>query len=379
MDRIPQPPPEVRSEVAAEADFSLIRYAQCWEDTDVLLEALAIRPGDACFSVGSGGDNTLAMLSRDPSRVVAVDLSPAQNAVLELKAAGFAMLGHDELLELVGAAPSARRARLYAHARNALPPAARAYWDARARVIERGLSAAGKFERYFALFRRVVLPLVHSRRDLDALFEPRDAAGRRRFYDERWNNRRWRALFRAFFSRRVMGWLGRDTRFFRYAEGDVAERILARTEHALAELDPSSNPYLHWIAYGRFGSTLPYVWRAENHEPIRRNLARLEVRLASVESSLAAAAGASLDRFNLSDVFEYLSPEASDAVFADVARCARPGARVAYWNMMAPRRRPEALAGRLRPLEDESRRFHSRAATFFYGAFEVDQAEAPRA
>lgn len=379
MDRMPQPPPEIRSEVAADADFSLIRYAQCWEDTDVLLEALAIRPGDACFSVGSGGDNTLSLLSRDPGHVVAVDLSPAQNALLELKAAGFAVLEHGDLLELVGLAPSARRAMLYERARHGLSTSARAYWDARPGVIERGLSAAGKFERYFALFRRAVLPLIHSRRELDALFEPRSPAERRRFYDERWNNRRWRALFRVFFSRRLMGWLGRDTRFFRYAEGGVAERILVRTEHALAELDPSSNPYLHWIAYGRFGAQLPYVWRAENHAAIRRNLGRLEVRLASVESWLAAAADASIDRFNLSDVFEYLSPAASDQVFADIARCARPGARIAYWNMMAPRRRPDALARRLRPLEDESRRLQARAAAFFYGAFEVDQAEPPRA
>lgn len=378
MDMI-APPPETRSEVAAEADFSLIRYAQCWEDTDVLLEAVAIRRGDACFSVGSGGDNTLAMLSRDPARVVAVDLSPAQIAVLELKSAGFATLGHGELLELVGVAPSARRPTLYDRARHGLSTSARAYWDARTDVIERGLSAAGKFERYFALFRRVVLPLIHSKRDVDALFEPRGAPERRRFYDERWNNRRWRALFRLFFSRRLMGWLGRDPRFFRYAEGDAAERILARTEHALAELDPSSNPYLHWIAYGRFGERLPYVWRPENFEAIRRNLGRLEPRLASVESWLAAAPDGSIDRFNLSDVFEYLSPEASEAVFADVARCARPTARIAYWNMMAPRRRPEALAHRLRPLVRESRWLHARAATFFYGAFEVDEADAPRA
>ena len=28
------------SEAAERADFSLIRYAQCWEDADILLEAL---------------------------------------------------------------------------------------------------------------------------------------------------------------------------------------------------------------------------------------------------------------------------------------------------------------------------------------------------
>ena len=36
-------------------------YAQCWEDADVLLDALDIRPGHVCLSIASGGDNALAM------------------------------------------------------------------------------------------------------------------------------------------------------------------------------------------------------------------------------------------------------------------------------------------------------------------------------
>ena len=31
--------------VATRADFSAIRYAQCWEDADILVEALAPQPG----------------------------------------------------------------------------------------------------------------------------------------------------------------------------------------------------------------------------------------------------------------------------------------------------------------------------------------------
>jgi S-adenosylmethionine-diacylglycerol 3-amino-3-carboxypropyl transferase len=362
------------SEVAGEADFSIIRYAQCWEDTDVLLEALAIRPGDACFSIGSGGDNTLAMLSREPGRVVAVDLSPAQIALIELKAGAFRLLAYREALELAGIAPGTRRLALYDHISTALSPFARRFWDARRALIEAGVSAAGKFEQYFGLFRRFVLPLVHTHREIDALFVPRDAEERRRFYEGCWNNRRWRALFRLFFSRAVMGRLGRDPRFFRYVQGPVAARVLARTEHALVDLDPSANPYLRWIVYGRFAQRLPYVWREENFEAIRRNVDRLELRVASVEGFLDAAAERSFDRFNMSDIFEYISEAATEAVFDSIARCARPAARVAYWNMMAPRRRPARLAARLHTLEDESRRLHERALTFFYGAFQVDEA-----
>jgi S-adenosylmethionine-diacylglycerol 3-amino-3-carboxypropyl transferase len=32
------------SEVAGKADFTGIRYAQCWEDADVLLEGLDVQP-----------------------------------------------------------------------------------------------------------------------------------------------------------------------------------------------------------------------------------------------------------------------------------------------------------------------------------------------
>jgi len=337
-------PVSTASEIANEADFSLIRYAQCWEDTDVLLEALAIESGDVCFSIGSGGDNSLSMLSRDPARVVAVDLSPAQLAVIELKVGAFRSLEHADLLELAGITKSARRHQLYRRVRSSLSSFARSFWDARPAVIEHGLSDAGKFEGYFSLFRRFVLPLVHSQKKIDALFVTRTPEERRRFYEERWNNWRWRALFRLFFSRFVMGRLGRDPRFFRYVEGSVASRVLARTRHALVDLDPSANPYLHWIVFGRFADRLPHVWREENFAAIRRNLDRLELRVESVEAFFARAEDRSIDRFNMSDIFEYISEGASDAVFEHIARCARAGARVAYWNMMAPRSRPLHLA-----------------------------------
>ena len=61
---------------------------------------------------------------------------------------------------------------------------------------------------------------------------------------------RWRILFRLFFSRVVMGRLGRDPSFFRYVEGSVADRILARTRHALTALNPADYPYLQWILTG---------------------------------------------------------------------------------------------------------------------------------
>jgi S-adenosylmethionine-diacylglycerol 3-amino-3-carboxypropyl transferase len=79
----------MRSEAAMHADFTAVRYAQVWEDADVLLAGLDIQPGNVCVSIASAGDNALALLTKDPSRVIALDLSPAQLACLELRVAAY--------------------------------------------------------------------------------------------------------------------------------------------------------------------------------------------------------------------------------------------------------------------------------------------------
>src|SRR5215470_12782374 len=102
----------MRSEASERADFSGIRYAQCWEDSDILIAALEPGPGKRCLSIASAGDNTLALLSRDPESVLALDLSPAQLACLELRMAGYRALQHRELLALIGSVASDERPRL---------------------------------------------------------------------------------------------------------------------------------------------------------------------------------------------------------------------------------------------------------------------------
>lgn len=362
----------MRSEAAARADFSEIRYAQVWEDADVLLAGLDVRPGDACVSIASAGDNALALLTRSPSRVVALDLNPAQLACLELRVAAYRVLTHGELLELIGSRPSARRQELYLRCRAAMSASGRAFWDGRPDCVRQGIGACGKFERYFALFRTRVLPLVHGRATVAALLCPKDRHARYRFYDERWDTWRWRLLFRVFFSRTVMGHLGRDPEFFRYVERDVAGAILVRTKHALTELDPSDNPYLHWILTGTHDAALPCALRPENFDVIRANLDRLEWHCLSVEEFLERSGDRSFDRFNLSDLFEYVSVEHYHQMLEIVLRCSRPGARLAYWNMLAPRRRPEHLASRLEPRDELARQLHGADRAFFYSAFRLE-------
>lgn len=363
----------MQSEAAQNADFSAIRYAQCWEDADILLEGLAIRPGDTCLSIASAGDNSLAMLALGAGRVIALDLNPAQLACLELRVAAYRELTHAELLELIGSQPSLQRSQLYRRCRSLLKPDSRTFWDGHAAEIETGIGGAGKFEHYFALFRERIMPLVHSRSTVERLLAGGDTAARENFYRVEWDSWRWRLLFRVFFSRFVMGWLGRDPSFFRYVQGSVADRILARTRHALTFLNPADNPYLQWILTGRHTSALPFALRQENFEAIRANLDRLEWHCQPLEQFLEQEGADAIDRFNLSDIFEYMSEENYKLLLEKLVHAGRTGGRLAYWNMLAPRSRPESMMDSLMSLSIEADRLFRQDKAFFYSAFIVEE------
>jgi S-adenosylmethionine-diacylglycerol 3-amino-3-carboxypropyl transferase len=361
------------SEAASRANFSLIRYAQCWEDADVLLEALDVRPGDTCLSIGSAGDNSLALLARQPERIVVIDLNPSQLACLELRVAAYRRLDHAGLLELIGSRPSQRRLDLYRACRELLSTPVRDFWDRQQDEIANGIGGAGKFERYFATFRNRVLPLVHSRDRVERLLVGGTHADREKFYREEWDTWRWRLMFRLFFSRFVMGRMGRDPSFFRYVKGKVSERILQRGKHALIELDPAGNPYLQWILTGRHTTALPFSLRAENFEIIRDNLDRLEWRCEPLEGYLHSVKPGTFRAFNLSDIFEYISEVNYHGLLRLLIRAGQPSARLAYWNTLADRHRPESMADQLRSLDELSQRLHAQDKAFFYCAFFVEE------
>ncbi|KQN90117.1 hypothetical protein ASE95_15590 [Sphingomonas sp. Leaf231] len=359
------------TEIAGKAEFEAIRYAQLWEDADVLTAALGPRPGGTLVSIGSAGDNALAMLLLDPAEVVAVDLSAAQVACIRLRVAAWPLLAHDELLELLGFRRSARRGVLLDRVLAACDADTAAFWAARrGEVVTEGAGTIGKFERYFRLFRTRLLPLAHSARDVAAIFEPRSREERARFLDARWNGWRWRLLLRLFFSRAAMGALGRDPAFFDHVEGSVSAHVARRIEHAFVANDPVDNPYLRWIMTGSHGVRLPLAFRPEHHSAIAARIGRLRVVHGTIED--VAAGGLRADGWNLSDIFEYMSPEGFADTYRAILAASRPGARLAYWNMMVPRRVPAAFADAVVERRDIAEPLAARDQAFFYRDFIVE-------
>jgi len=359
-------------EISQRARFDTIRYAQLWEDADVLVDALASAPGATLVSIASAGDNALAMLLLDPARVVAVDLSPAQIACLAIRMAAYRQLDHQGFVELMGSRPSARRGELLDKVAATLDPADQAFWQPRRDAIIRdGLGGVGKFENYFRVFRRFMLPLTQSRATIDEVFRSKPQSERAAFFDGRWNNWRWQFMLKLFFSNVVMGRLGRDPAFFDHVEGSLADHVASQLRHAGVDLDPANNPYLHWILKGDHGAALPMAWRAEHFDTIRDRVDRLDLRCGSLEAFVAT--GEKADGFNLSDIFEYMDADLFALVYGSLLGASRPGARLVYWNMMVPRRVPAALAGQVSRLVEVEAIGRARDKAFFYSDFVVEQ------
>lgn len=362
----------MKSEIQSKAGFSFIRYAQCWEDADIVLEAMDVKPGDKCLSIASAGDNSLALLAKHPGKVVALDLNGAQLALLELKAVAFNCLPYEDMLILLGYRPG-NRLNLFHLIETHLSSSAIRYWRDHIEEIETGVASTGKFERYFAMFRKFVLPLVHSQETVDELLQWKSKEQRARFYNTKWNTAKWRAMFKLFFSPFVMGLLGRDPSFFKYAEGGLAQVLLKWVKKALVDQNPSNNPYLHWILKGEFGSTLPFFLRKENFEAIKSNIDKLEWYQLSLEEYLSAHPYEQFNSFNLSDVFEYVSEDNYKSMLKLIGTASAPRAKVVYWNMMAPRTARAAGVEEMKPLTALSKALFAENKTFFYSRFVVEE------
>jgi S-adenosylmethionine-diacylglycerol 3-amino-3-carboxypropyl transferase len=350
---------------------SRLSYAQCWEDWRVLERALDVGPGDRVLSVASAGCNSLALALRG-AEVVGIDLSPPQIALCELKLAG-GQLPYERFLELLGLRPGSPL-DAYREIEHRLSRSAQAFWQAQPAMLEQGVLGAGKFERYLATFTHRVLPLIHREPTIRALIDAKSPERQRSFYEQRWSTRRWRGLFRIFFSRWVMARLGRSPEQFAQVEGTVAERILARCDAVLGGQPLERNPFVQWILEGgwRFiEHAHPYLTE-RGHAGLKEAAERIRWVQASLEEHLPRCEPGCYTAFNLSNIGEYLPAPTWEALYASLLSSAAPGARIATWNLFVPRRAPPSLEDRVEGQLERSAELFAEDRVPFYGAFVLE-------
>ena len=351
-------------------NHSYVRYANCWEDADILLEGLDPLPGKKILSVASAGDNSFSLLTCDPEMVVASDINETQLYLCELKKAAIQQLEYEEYLQFSGIMEASNRLRTYELIKKQMPSEASSYWDERLETVEGGVLLHGKFEKYFSLFRKRVVPLIHSRKTVDALFLPRTALEQETFFNKNWNSRRWRLFFKIFFSRLVMGKYGRDPEFLKEVDVSVSQFMLGRAKDHLSSVECQNNYFLHFIFNGIFKTDLPHYLRKENYQLIKQNLKTIVFKKALIEN-IKTEYG-TMDYLNLSNIFEYMNKDYFSKATENIAELTGTGSKIAYWNLMVPRKLSSERKDLYTRDEQNSLLLTARDKGFFYQSFNID-------
>ncbi|MGQ0645848.1 MAG: DUF3419 family protein [Elusimicrobiota bacterium] len=329
-----------------------ILYAQVREDSDMDRAALRIGPEDRVLAVTSGGCTALTLLADGPREVLAVDQNPAQNYLLELKLAALRRLSLPECRILLGARKGRGRRSLYRRAASTLSAEARAFWEGRQPLVDRGLLYAGTTEALIRRTRPLLFRLVHKPSVIRGLFRPKDEAARAEFYRTVWSNARWRALQSVAFHPLTFRLAYGKSFFARSGDRDFTEEWRRKIRRAFTEIPTPCNYFLSQTLWGRYlpgDRGLPPYLRPDVFEKVRRHAARLRWETADIVDRLASAKPGAFTKAALSNAFEWLPATRVETAFVALARALAPGGRAVLRHLMAVTSPPPDL-----PLREDS-------------------------
>lgn len=370
--------------------FRGLVYPQIWEDPVVDMEALRLGPGDHLVTIASGGCNALSYLTADPARVTALDLNGWHVALLRLKIAALQSLpDHARFYRFFGEARSADVLADYArHIAPALDAETRAFWD---RINWRGRKRISLFARDFyrhGLLGRCIsaghiLSRLHGCRP-DALMAARDLAEQREIFERDIAPIFDKGLMKAIFAMpaSLYGLGIPPAQYDALTENGrlpIAGVLRERLRRLACDF-PLAENYFARQAFGRsYGpanaGTLPPYLEAANFEIVRARANRLAVRHGSVTDFLAASPGRSVDAYVLLDAQDWMTDADLTALWSEITRTARPGARVIFRTAaderLLPGRVPDDILARWTYDEATSRDAHRRDRSGVYGAFHL--------
>lgn len=351
--------------------FKGLVYAQIWEDPVADMEAMAITPDSRIITIASGGCNALSYLTADPAHITVVDLNTAHIALNNLKHAAVRHLTHAEVRRFIAEADRPENIALY---REKLAPrldeATRRYWEGRDLVGRRRIGAFTRGVYRHGLLGGFigaahVIARLHKVNPAEIL-NAATLEDQRRVFDER---------FAPVFERPLVRWLTRHpaslfglgippAQYDALAGGQSMAEVLRGRLEKLACHFPVNDNYFAWQAFSRgYGkgdaAPLPPYLQEANLPMVRARLDRLDLRHANFTHVLAAAPGASYDRYVLLDAQDWMTDAQLTELWTEITRTAKPGARVLFRTAaeptLLPGRVPAAILDRWDYREAESR------------------------
>jgi len=317
----------------AQIPLDRLRYGLVWEDHRTLYRALDLGPDDHVLIITSAGCNALNALLAGPRQVTAIDLNPVQNQLLRLK---MHIIGHHPpavLRGLLGLDGPAAVAWATAALQATLPAAAYDCWAAYLAQHPTGLLLAGQLESYVTGF-LPTLPAAYQAR-LRHLLTFEEVAAQLAYFEAELNQPDFRALFIDYFDAANLS-KGRDPRLYSYAAEVGGATFFRRLRRHLGQQLARDNFFFRFLFFGPQNlpeSILPPCYQAANHTRLRARLGRLQLVTGEATEFLLSAAGQSVTKASLSNIFEYVSPHEFGRVSRALSQRSQP-LRAVFWNLL---------------------------------------------
>ncbi len=352
-----------------QVQLSKLIFTHNWEDPAVDEEALQISEGDTVFSITSGGCNTLGFLRFNPANIYCVDINPAQTYLMELKQAIFRRLAQPDTLKMLGLHASGNRQQWYEQIEKDLSEAAQVFWRSHNSIIKKGIIMNGRYER-FTQIAGLLMRLLQGPGKVKQLFACDTIEEQKTFYENRWDNKRWRWVFDTMFNKKRLAKKGLNADYFHFDDGasSFSESFYRRAAHALTDLPVRSNYFLALYLLGHYlnDEMVPGYLQPAHYSTIRQNIDRIHPFSEDSKYWLEKQPDNFFDAMALSNICELMDDTDTLKFFTEVARTAKPGCRIVFRNLMIPREVPEPLRSVIVKDEEKSRLLQYRDRSFVY-------------
>ncbi len=292
-------------------------YNTCWEDPRLDHEALQLTEEDRVLVITSAGCNALDYVLREPAQVVAVDMNPRQNALLELKIAGIRRLPFHDYFQMFGEGRLPRAGAIYqSHLRDSLSPWAQRYWDRRIRFFDhpsrpfyfRGTS--GSFARMINWY---IDKVIRSRPQVEALLQSKSLEEQQAIYHQQLKPRFWTKPLRFVMGRdTTLSMVGVPRAQRRQVEcgydGGIVRFIEDCLDAVFGQLPIQDNYFWRVYITGKYEPTCcPEYLKPDSFHRLKDGLVdRIEIHTNSVQGYLETHQ-APISRFVLLDHMDWLS------------------------------------------------------------------------
>ena len=311
-----------------------IRYSLVWEGSTTLYRGLDIKPHDQVLVITAAGCNVLNALLKNPHQLTAIDLNPVQNRLLQFKKNVILSQEHGVFRDLLGLEGKAAVAATWQKVQSSLAPNDLSYWLTFFREHPEGLLAAGKLESYLNGFYHT-LP-ANLQEKLQQLLNFNEVAEQRQYFLQALHVTDFRSRFIDYFDEQNLS-KGRDPKLFKYAGESGGESFYLRLLQQLSSVLVKDNFFFRFFFFGPEGlpeTILPPCYRQENYALLQAQLHKLEIVEGEAVDYLLSAAGASVTKASLSNIFEYTSPEEFQRVCQALFGQKGHQLRIVYWNLL---------------------------------------------